>query len=148
MPLAGRKPPSEGSARRNPNRKLADWVEVEEVPFDGPWPDLPDSRTIITKDGPIDVELQPLTFRWWDTIKRMPHAKLWKDSDWMFAVSTALVADASFCGIASAHTELRNREKVLGTTADFRRDLRIKYVPVGVTEELAEVRSIDSVRDL
>lgn len=149
MALPGRKPPAEGEARRNPHRKLAEWTEVDDVPFDGPWPDLPAERTIITRDGQISVKLQGLTVKWWDTIKRMPHAKLWTDSDWMFAVETALVVDAAFCGVASAQTESRNRQKVLGTTSDFRRDLRIKYVPAGVErEELAEVRSIDSVRDL
>jgi hypothetical protein len=44
-------------------------------------------------------------------------------------------------------TELRNREKVLGTTIDSRRDLRIRYTepasspPAGVT-------NLDQYRDL
>jgi hypothetical protein len=41
---------------------------------------------------------------------------------------TAVVADAAFGGSASAATELRQREKIMGTTLDSRRDLRIRYV--------------------
>jgi hypothetical protein len=46
-------------------------------------------------------------------------------------------------------TEIRNRERVLGTTADFRRDLRIRYVdakPAAPTGE--NVTSMDDYRDL
>lgn len=146
MAVAGRKPSENPRHRSKPTHE---WVEVEDVPFEGPWPELPETRTVVTKDGPVEVSLQPLTLRWWDTIKRMPHAKLWSEAQWMYAVMTAMVADKSACGTASADTELRNREKHLGVTMDQLRDLRIRYVPVGeVREELAEVRSIDSVRDL
>jgi len=62
----------------------------------------------------------------------MPHAKLWKASDWRFALDTLELAAQFYDGgpVALA-TELRNREKVLGTTLDFRRDLRIRYTQPG-----------------
>ena len=146
MAVRGRKP------SENPRHRVKsehEWVEVEDVPFDGPWPELPEERTIVTRDGQESVGLQDLTVEWWDTVKRMPHARLWSDSDWMFAKSTAMVADAAFCGVASAQTELRNREKVLGTTMEFRRDLRIRYVDGVEVEPAAEnVSVMDDYRDM
>ena len=64
----------------------------------------------------------------WDAWSSMPHAKLWQASDWQFAMDTIEIAaawiDGGTVGLA---TELRNREKVQGTTLDYRRDLRIGY---------------------
>ncbi|HVM13619.1 MAG TPA: hypothetical protein VM287_04735 [Egibacteraceae bacterium] len=77
----------------------------------------------------------------------MPHCRLWRDSDWQFALDTALIAAEFHMGDTRTATELRNREKVLGTTVDFRRDLRIRYVEPdeGPT---AEVTRLDDYRDL
>lgn len=54
--------------------------------------------------------------------------QLWQASDWQFAMDTTDITaawiDGGTVGLA---TELRNREKVLGTTLDYRRDLRIRY---------------------
>ncbi|MDM7488721.1 hypothetical protein QT969_10500 [Rhodococcus sp. CSLK01-03] len=147
MAVPGRQPVP-ASQKRFRGKSDIDWVEVQDVPYTGERPELPITRTVVTKDGQIDVELLELTRKWWDTITRMPHCALWTDSDWMFALSTAIVADAAFCGIASAAVELRNREKVLGTTADFRRGLRIRYVSVEEQPEPAKVTNIDRYRDL
>ena len=40
MAFAGRKPTPEGQPKRK-NMPTMEWTEVEETPFDGPWPDLP-----------------------------------------------------------------------------------------------------------
>lgn len=70
-------------------------------------------------------------------------------SDWRFALTTALVADMAYRGNNAAATELRNREKVMGTTMEFRRDLRIRYVePANETAASAGVASLDDYRDL
>lgn len=152
MALPGRKPPQAGDTPRHRVEPVHDWTDVPDVPFAGPWPvDLPEGRVIVTKDGPIDVDLQPETRAWWETIKTMPHAVLWTESDWQFAKATAIVADMGFCGGVGAMTELRQREKTLGTTHEARMGLRIRYVdPVGGEKagKLAEVRTIDSVTDL
>lgn len=137
--------------KRNRVKSDVEWTEVPDVPYAGDVPVLPESRTIVTRDGQVSVELQAMTRQWWETLTRMPHCVLWSDSDWMFALSTAVVADAAFCGIASAQTELRNREKVLGTTAEFRRGLRIRYVPAGVgapVDESSDVTKLDDYRSL
>lgn len=147
MAVPGKKPTANTSQLRNANRQSADWTEVINTPYAGDVPDLPEMRTVVTRNGQEDVQLLPLTVEWWETISKMPHCTLWSDSDWLFAKTTALVADAAFCGISSASTELRNREKVLGTTVEYRRDLRIRYVEVP-TEAVANVARIDDYRDL
>ena len=146
MPIAGRKPKPAGQAI-NRNKPVTDWVEVEDVPYSGPRPELPKTRMVATQFGPQEHDLQPMTVQWWESASTMPHCRLWTPSDWMFALSTAMVADAAFCGGVGAATELRNREKVLGTTVDYRRDLRIRYV--GEAEaKLAEVTDLDVFRNL
>ena len=148
MGLPGRKPTTNTEQLRNKTRSQSDWTEVLEVPYTGGAPDLPEFRTVITRNGQEDVRLQTMTGDWWAIVSVMPHCILWTDSDWMFALSTALVADAAFCGVSSAATELRNREKVLGTTVEYRRDLRIRYVDSPTITESAEVPNLADYRDL
>lgn len=79
----------------------------------------------------------------------MPHCTLWHPSDWEFAIDTALIAAEFHDGVVKAATELRNREKVMGTTAEYRRDIRVRYVePSEETVETAGVTSLDEYRDL
>lgn len=147
MAVAGRKMAPAGQ-KRNRAKSDIDWTDVPDVPYAGERPDLPSTRTIVTRDGQESVRLLSMTTKWWESTSSMPHCVLWTDSDWMFALTTALVADAAFCGIASAAVELRNREKVLGTTSEFRRGLRIRYTQPEVNEVSAEVTSLDDYRDL
>ncbi|OYN78898.1 hypothetical protein [Mycolicibacterium sphagni] len=71
----------------------------------------------------------------WDAWRSMPHARLWTASEWSFALdSLELAAEYHRTGETRFATELRNREKVLGTTLDYRRALRIRYIkPAAVT---------------
>jgi hypothetical protein len=149
MPIVGRKPKPEGQAR-NRNKPTHDWIEVVDVPYAGERPDLPKKRAIMTPFGPKEVALQPLTRRWWEAVSRMPHCARWTPSDWMFAVATAIVADAAFCGGVGAATELRNRERKMGVTADDRVSLRIRYVEAAGDdlERPADVVALDDYRDL
>lgn len=88
------------------------------------------------------------TERWWRVISRMPHCILWDEAMWQFAIDTLASHARHVQGDpASASAELRNREKVLGTTMDFRRDLRIRYVELGAKEaQSAGVTSIEDFR--
>lgn len=147
MAVAGRKPAASGQTRHRV-KPSTDWVEVEDAPYTGVVPELPEFRTVLTRDGQVKVELQSMTRDWWRAVSRMPHCRLWAESDWMFALSTAQVADAAFCGVASAATELRNREKVMGTTVEYRRDLRIRYVESTEMNKPAEVARLADYRDL
>lgn len=81
----------------------------------------------------------------------MPHCVLWAASDWEFAFDTAALKAQlhSAAGTSALASEVRNRERVLGTTADYRRSLRVRYVPP--TPEAADeapVTRLDDYRDL
>lgn len=148
MAVPGRQPKPEGQ-KRHRNVSDVEWVEVEDVPYDGPRPEFPTTRVIITRNGKQIEDILPATRDWWDVVTTQPHCKLWSKADWQFALTTVQVADAAFCGIASAMTELRNREKVMGTTVEYRRALRIRYKPVAdVQADPAGVTKIDDYRDL
>ena len=138
MPVAGRKPKPDGQ-KRNRVAPVHDWTEVPNVPFAG-GPKLP-ARMPDSKGWPA------WTKRWWKAVSSMPHCALWEDGDWQFALDTALIAAAFHSGDTKSATELRQREKILGTTVDARRDLRIRYVePAAELEEAAGVTSIDDYR--
>lgn len=138
MPVVGAKP---RPGAINTSKPVHEWADVVEVPFDGPVPvELPSTRLLSTPKGSETVEVLPETRAWWAVVCRMPHCVLWREEDWQFALATAFVADLSFRGVTGASTEMRNREKVLGTTRDFRRDLRIRYVPV---EPVTNVEPVD-----
>lgn len=152
MPVAGRKPKPAGQAV-NRNKPTHDWTDVVNEPFeDDPPVELFTSRTTLTKDGePIELTTHAMTRRWWDRIRRMPHCVLWSETDWQFAVDTALVADALYYGRTTAAIELRQREKILGTTVDARRDLRIRYLepaPEPSAGGESGVTHLDDYRDL
>lgn len=138
MPVTGRKLKPEGEARTR-HKPTYDWTEVEDVPFEG-GPGLPDLRT----NG---RRWPDRTTQKWDTWRSMPHCTLWGPAEWDFALDSIEYAALVHDGEPKWGTELRNRERVLGTTADFRRDLRIRYVdPKPVT--LAAVVKADDFRDL
>lgn len=140
MPVTGRKPKQEGQAR-NRTKPTHDWLEVVNAPFEGA-PKLPKAQP----DGrPWPV----WTKRWWSVVSTMPHCTLWSDADWEYAFDTAaLKAKFHADGGVGLATEIRNREKVLGTTADYRRDLRVRYVEAPPEAPPAEVTRLDDYRDL
>jgi hypothetical protein len=140
MPPAGRKPKPQGQAV-NRTKPVQEWTEVEDVPFSG-GADLPELRS----DGRRWSER---TKAKWDAWRTMPHCKLWGSSEWDFALDSIELAALMHDGEPRHATELRNRERVLGTTLDFRRDLRIRYVePKAVVDSPAEVTNIADYRDL
>lgn len=127
MPAPGAKPKDQ---KHGHTPTVHEWTEVPDVPFRRKKPvTLPTSRPFIDKLGLVhDVRLCARTKAWWKTISSMPHCVLWTPADWEFALATAIVADMLFQGDRQAAGELRIREKVLGTTLDARRDLRIRHV--------------------
>jgi hypothetical protein len=140
MPIPGRKPKAEGE-KRHSHAPRHDWVEVVDTPYDGPVPKLPSTRAN-GKKWPARTRKK------WGVWSRMPHCVLWGEAEWEFALESLEVA-ALFheTGAATMATELRNREKLLGTTLDFRRSLRIRYVEEVEQPEAADVTSINDYRD-
>jgi hypothetical protein len=140
LPVRGTKPKPDDQKRFR-GKATHDWVEVPNVPFlEGP--DLPGARS----DGrPWSERIKAK----WDTWRQMPHAKLWGPAEWDFALDAIEIAALLHeKGSPSFATELRNREKVLGTTLDYLRDLRIRYVDVMENEQAAEVTNIADYRNL
>lgn len=137
MPVVGRKqkPPGQSVTRHKP----LEWTEVVNVPFTGgpklsarmangnPWPETIRDR--------------------WKVYSSMPHCVLWSAADWRFAVDTMLVASKFEESYDPRHAaELRNREKVMGTTMDFRRDIRVRYIDPPAAG--LAVAKLDDYRDL
>jgi hypothetical protein len=136
MALRGGDPKGSNKHGRTP---VADWVEVDDVPYAGPWPELPKL--------PGRAKWNELAMRWWDTIRVMPHCALWDDADWLYAVETAVMKHYYFRAVAndeattSAATEIRRREDNIGTTMEARRKLRIRYVEpehAGVQDQVGQ----------
>lgn len=141
MPPSGAvpKPPGQAVTR---HAKAHDFIDVENVAFEG-GPDLPEKMS----NG---MPWPQRTRDKWDVWRAMPHCRLWSAAEWDFALDTIEVA-ASFhlSGHQAFATELRNREKILGTTLDFRRALRINYVaPKEQTSDDANVTKLDDYRNL
>lgn len=113
MAVAGRKPKPDGQ-KVNRHPLGHDWVEVDDVAYRGPRPQLP-------------RKLPAETRAWWADISTMPHCVLWSKADWRFAIDTARVHAAFVGGDYARAGELRIREARMGTTLDARRDLRIRY---------------------
>ena len=143
--IPGRKP-NEKSVNRNPSR--VERREYDNVPFSGPWPvEIPKDRVIITREGTIRVPLQAATLRWWEEVKRLPHAVDWDESTWGTYCDVAVnIVDAENCGIATAIAQKRAWEKEIGKTAEQRRDMGITYVSAPVLEAVdsAPVTDISS----
>lgn len=147
MVMSGRKPADRPVVHRKTPR--VDWTEVVNVPYTGERPELPETREIINKAGDIGVfPMPPQTVKWWESVTTMPHCVLWSPSDWAFCADTALIHAQAVTGVVSAMAELRQREKIMGTTVDARRDLRIRYVdPEEEVKPLAAVDSLDDRRE-
>lgn len=141
MPTVGRKqkPPGQSVTRHAP---VHEWTEVEAIPFTG-GPNLPKLRA----DGRTWPDR---TVAKWDAWRTMPHCKLWGPTEWNFALDCAEVAASFHDTIEVKYAiELRNREKILGTTRDYLRDLRIRYIaPKDAAADAAGVTSLADYRDL
>lgn len=87
------------------------------------------------------------TRRWWTAISRLPHAGLWTGADWQFAMDTAHLVAAYHAGNLRLAGEIRTRERIMGTTRDARRDLRIRYVPAPDEDEVTVNPSVTAMDD-
>lgn len=145
MAVTGPKPTGKAVAQ---GRAKVETTDVLNVPYNGPKPELPLERKTMLKNG--DIIIVPIgeeTVAWWNRVTAMPHCVLWSESDWQFCLDTAKVHSAAQNGSMPAITELRQREKILGTTWEARRDLRIRYVePEADKPELSPVASMDDRR--
>lgn len=116
-----------------------EWIEVENTPFDGDVPPLPDG-----------IDYPPQTIKWYEVVSRLPHAILWDEGEWQEIHTTAMIHAALWSNTQNPSTnravELRQREKNIGLTADQRRDLRIRYVDPkpAISVTVGKQREIDA----
>ena len=132
--------PTPKAQARNRNPLIHDWTAVERIPFEG-GPDLPPRRA----NGRAWPEG---TRQKWDAWSSMPHCRLWGPSDWSFALDSLELAALLYEGEPRYAAELRNREKTLGTTFDYLRGLRIRYIDPAGPEAPAEVTRLEDYRNL
>lgn len=128
MPVGGRKPTPEGVPKSNRHATM-EWTEVENVPNED-HPPLPEYRGL-NDDPRRDRRFRKSTRKYYMNIARLPHTALWSDTEWDFLVMTCEVRESYFDDdkkSPSYLSEMRAREKVMGTTPDYRRDIRIRYV--------------------
>lgn len=117
--VRGRPPkPDEQKVTRVPLQHQ--WTDVLDVPFEPPR----DQRACPVRPAPAETQ------RWWKAISTMPHCYLWGAGEWELARMTArLHAKAWESG--QGGREVERRERLLGTTEDARKALRIRYVQAG-----------------
>lgn len=158
MALPGTKPVADRSQVRRTNKPTegSEWVEVADLPFNGPA--LGDrelsAEYAADKPGPgICVDWPAGTLDWWEAVRTMPHAARWSRAEWRIARDAAEVHARFVEGWKGCATgsELRQREKQLGMSADARRDLRIRYVKPPETDTAplpSNVSRLDDFREL
>lgn len=157
MPMGGTVPKEDRTQVRHRER-VHQFTEIEDIPFEDA-PALPPRASnndshMWSSAGVIPGEGWPEATRsWWHTVSRMPHCKLWADSDWQFAFLTAEV-HARTCEGWKGYTgaELRQRERFMGVYYESRLGLRIRYVPPKdkpADDDLpADVARLDDYRSL
>ena len=141
MAPRGRKPKPPGQAVTR-HAHTYPWIDVPDVPFTSR--KLPARR----RDGSTWPAFAREVWAAWSS---MPHCKLWLAADWQFALYTIELAARAFERGAKVGllTELRYREKVMGTTWSARQDMRIRYVnPVQAQAASAGVVVLEQYRNL
>lgn len=124
------KGPAKQDQKTGRYQNVTDWYNIPDRPYDGPVPNVPWTYE------------DPFLAQWWEKLTRMPHCILWNESDWQYAVDTALLKRRFYEPEkelnAALLTELRRREEAMGMTLDSRQKLRIRYVPIPVDEQKRE----------
>lgn len=120
MGASGQRPSMDASARRNRGEAKA-WTEVPgQLYTEGRARSLPGGELVWCTQ----------TRAWWDALRTMPHCRLWSESDWQFAATTALLHQEIWTAETDPGaklTELARRERYLGFTYEARSGMRIRY---------------------
>ena len=133
----------------------AEWTNVIDEPFlAGEIRELP-PRVIYeeVEEGVkelVEAGWTAQTQEWWRTVRILPHAVLWREADWLFAMDTAVLKDKFYTSsfTAADAAEMRRREDLMGTTLEARRKLRIRYVrPVITDAEIHKATEVFAVED-
>lgn len=133
--MAGRgaAPKAQHQRARDTHRRIdAKAITVPDKTYDGPAPELPAHDWL------------PAALDWWETWKTSPQAHMFTQTDWMFLIETAFIANAFFSGNLQAASELRLRVAKFGATPEDRARLRLKFGPIEDDDvpKLASVKPI------
>ena len=142
MAVTGRRPKPHGQAI-NRNRPIHGWCEVPNEPFQA-GPALPPR----CRNGRGWPQYARERWRVWS---QMPHAALWTETDWQFALDALelVIRCTAEDSPVSAWAELRIREKVMLTTWDARQSARLRYAPASSEDgPSATLSDLASYRDL
>jgi hypothetical protein len=90
-------------------------------------PNLPDSLTVATKDGPIEVPWPARTLEWWQMWADSPLADDFTSTDWSELLDTAVLHARLWLGQTTVAPELRLRVAKFGATPEDRARLRIVF---------------------
>lgn len=123
-------------AARGPDQKVrkhgrtpsmaGDWTDVPDEPYDDASPNLPAL--------PRRKKYHMMVLQWWEQVRVMPHCRLWRPTDWTYAIETALMKQAYWdafdegAATTTAAVDIRRREDQMGTTQEALRKLRIRYI--------------------
>ena len=138
MPQGGARPKPDGETVTRHVKQLP-WTDVPNVPNQS-GPRLPARAA----DG---SKWHRRVVAKWAAWRAMPQAAMWGEAEWEHARDSIEVAQRFYLGDTRAATELRSREKVMGTTLDARLGLRMRYVDPP-EPKLAVVVAADDYRDL
>ena len=122
--------PVRGRPAKDPDQR------VNRVPLQHQFAQVLDVPYVPTPDQvrcPVKNPLAP-TKRWWAMISTMPHCINWREGEWEYARASAVIHDAFTRGRVTLSKTLHDRERVMGTTEDARRALKIRYVTAVETE--------------
>lgn len=143
--------PNPNAVNRNPK---AEWSEVVDEPYrKGSRRSLPRRMHLVDSEL-VEQGWSEQTLTWWKTVRNMPHASLWSETDWLFASDTAVLKELFYTGVAKSGemTEMRRREDLMGLSVEARRKLRIRYTRAKAVEPAAKtgtasVTSLPAWRD-
>lgn len=143
--------PKEDRTQVVTRHKPVDWDEYDDVPFDLAPPLRPRAAggmSVMDVGAANSDDWPQATLGWWRAISTMPHAKDWTPGDWQFAMDTAEVhARTMEAWKGYGGTELRQREAILGSYAEARRKLRIRYVKPKTQNETAAPAGVTRLDD-
>lgn len=114
MPVRGRPLKDNAVTRHQPQHT---YLTIPNVPYE---PTKEQARCPV-------VNAPPETRRWWKMVSTLPHASMWEEGEWEYAKATAKVHAEFWQGRTTLGKALHDRERVIGTTEDARRALRIRY---------------------
>ena len=132
--MAGRGPAPKPAARRaRTNSEPIPLRVIHAEPVDQPA--LPESVTLLSKNGPYSVAMPERTQQWWQMWADSPLSAEFTSTDWSELLDTAILHARLWLGDVRVAAELRLRVAKFGATPEDRARLRITFAQADQAEE-------------